>query len=196
MSQIQKNAKIFKKLSDDEKRYSLYLGNDRKINISFEYEDFSHLEGLGQLNVVAYEMGRNSSDILHRAVAGKFKEDELKKAFPEEYVSHFVKNKVDYLGHVEAILDGDFEIYKYEKNKDRYSLKDNKHAIFSKEDAAYVVLSKVSVVGREPSNVMLFVDWRKDKVDRCYLRSFVANVPIERVNNVRMSMTKLPILAF
>lgn len=117
MDKGQECAVAFKQLLD--KRYCFKIGRKGKIiaiEIGFEKVNFHHLMGLHKLtdlHIAKANRAKVFDDILNGNI--NFSKIEKSKLF------HTIKGRIDFLPHLETLLDGNEIIFRYNQKKQSFS---------------------------------------------------------------------------
>ena len=163
-NKIQRNAIAYKRLEDFE--YYICLGEKGKgyeIRLTFEDEDFPHLQGIRQLDGTPYT-GILGKKLFEMSVSGEVEAEELKKS--PKYESEHVSIKVDYLYLLETALDHNDMVFRYSKDSSgRTSIK-----------ARFLLFTDI-----EGNEIYVYIDLRNNDSNEYVCCSFIANSDFDRL---------------
>lgn len=143
-------------------QYKIMLGRKGKeteLILTFDKKDFHHLVGLKKLEDMP-NLKRDRAVIFDEILQGIITYDMISKSSffekDEEKNQFGIRNRIDYFIHIEKILDSNNLSFKYNKNKNAWSLIDGEY-IFKNLDF--------------DKEVFVFIDQRKDDKSK-FCRSF------------------------
>jgi len=164
MDKLKKCAIAFQDLLD--KQYKIILarkGKETEILLTFDKTDFYHLVGLQKLTDLVY-LKKDRSRIFDEILKGDITYEMIRKSpffeANESKKQYGIKDRIDYFMHIERILDSNNLAFKFNKNKNTWSLIDCKY-IFENLDF--------------DKNIYVFIDERTYNGDK-FCRSFFPRV--------------------
>ena len=136
MSNLHKSAEVFYNMLS--KKYIMKLSHKKnlvEIVLDFRMEDFFHLVGFQYLTDIKFN--KSYRQVFRQVLNGKITDDSLRKsAFYRQVENNYVivEERIKAFQKVELLLDNKNIIFKYIKNKNKYS----------KIDADYLIEVKIS----------------------------------------------------